>query len=154
MRRGGDEERARESSGSPRNAATRRISVTSWRRRGPGAPRTEGVRHCTAARRCGAAIRTTEHSTHMLHARDHALDSIEHLLVEIRRNPALVERKRGVFYRGSRACLHFHEDPAGIFADVNMGERWERLPVNGVTQERALLEKLASLPLRRPPRAS
>jgi hypothetical protein len=89
---------------------------------------------------------------HMRHARDPALDTIEHLLVELRRNPALTERKRGVFYHGARACVHFHEDPAGIFADVRVDGRWERLPVNGVEQEQALVDRLASLPLRRAPR--
>ena len=30
----------------------------------------------------------------------------------------LTERTPGTFYRRSRAFLHFHADPAGIFADV------------------------------------
>jgi hypothetical protein len=90
----------------------------------------------------------------MRHARGPALDAIEHLLVELRDNPALIERSRGVFYRGSRPCLHFHEDPAGIFADLRIDATWERLPVNCVEDERALLERLASLPLRRAPRRS
>jgi hypothetical protein len=37
-----------------------------------------------------------------------------------------------VFYRGSRAFLHFHEDPAGLFADVRTadGSDFERLKVD------------------------
>ena len=30
----------------------------------------------------------------------------------------MVEKKRGVFYFKSRAFLHFHEDPKGMFADI------------------------------------
>jgi hypothetical protein len=62
----------------------------------------------------------------------------------------LKERKRGVFYRGSVAFLHFHEDPAGLFADVRTGADWERVPVNTPTEKRRLVAKIkAAL---RPPR--
>ena len=33
-----------------------------------------------------------------------------------------------MFYRRSAAFLHFHEDPAGFFADVRIGPGWLRLP--------------------------
>jgi len=33
-------------------------------------------------------------------------------------------------YRKSRPFLHFHEDPAGIFADVNVAAEFERFAVN------------------------
>jgi hypothetical protein len=79
------------------------------------------------------------------HATDAALDSIEPLLDALRGNHALTERKRGVFYRGARACVHFHEDPAGMFADVRVADRWERLPVNCVAERRALIELLEPL---------
>jgi hypothetical protein len=39
-------------------------------------------------------------------------------LERLRSLPGLTERSRGVFYRRSRAYLHFHQDPAGFFADV------------------------------------
>ena len=54
----------------------------------------------------------------MRHARDQDLDRIETLLAELRTVPGLVEKKRGVFYRKSKAFLHFHEDPLGLFADL------------------------------------
>lgn len=54
----------------------------------------------------------------MRHARDKDLDALEPLLRELRALPGLSERKRGVFYRRSRAFLHFHEDPRGLFADI------------------------------------
>jgi hypothetical protein len=52
------------------------------------------------------------------HARDEDLDQVEPLLAELRRLPGLTERSRGVFSRRARAYLHFHQDPAGLFADL------------------------------------
>lgn len=75
----------------------------------------------------------------MRHATPVALDAIEPLLARLRRFDALTERKRGVFYRGSSAFLHFHEDPAGFFADVKTGPLWQRLPVNSPAERRALI---------------
>ena len=57
----------------------------------------------------------------MRHARDQDLDRIQDLLVQLRTLPGLTEKKRGVFYRKSRAFVHFHEDPAGMFADIGLG---------------------------------
>ena len=54
----------------------------------------------------------------MRHARAEALDALEPLLERLRAFAALKERSRGVFYVKSQAFLHFHEDPAGLFADV------------------------------------
>jgi hypothetical protein len=58
----------------------------------------------------------------MRHAGSEALDRLEPLLVELRALDGLVERKRGIFYKGSRAFLHFHEDPSGLHADVRLGD--------------------------------
>jgi hypothetical protein len=63
------------------------------------------------------------------HATDIALDALEPLLVELRAVQGLTERKRGIFYRRSRAFLHFHEDPAGFFADAKLGTAWRRFDV-------------------------
>jgi hypothetical protein len=81
----------------------------------------------------------------MKHATPGALDTLEPLLVEIRREAALKEKSRGVFYRGSRAALHFHEDPAGMFADLRLRDDWQRLPVNTPAERAALMRELASL---------
>jgi hypothetical protein len=54
----------------------------------------------------------------MRHAREPALDQLEPLLTELRALPGLSQKSRGTFYRKSRAFLHFHEDPAGLFADI------------------------------------
>lgn len=80
----------------------------------------------------------------MKHASDAALDALEPLLVELRTLPRLREKKRGTFYVGSKAFLHFHEDPAGPFADLKTalyGE-YERFRVR-TAAERARLVSLA-----------
>lgn len=68
----------------------------------------------------------------MRHVRDIDLDALEPLLVRLRALPGLVEKKRGVFYRKSRAFLHFHQDPAGLFADVRTAAAgdFERIDVS------------------------
>jgi hypothetical protein len=79
----------------------------------------------------------------MRHAGPEALNSIEDLLNEVRQYPALRERKRGVFYRGSAAFLHFHEDPAGMFADLKLGEGFTRFPVSDTDGRERFLSALA-----------
>ena len=75
----------------------------------------------------------------MRHATPVALDALEPLLVKLRAVDGLTERKRGSFYRGSRAFLHFHEDPAGFFADIKTGPAWQRVPATTPAERRALL---------------
>ena len=78
----------------------------------------------------------------MKHATSNALDALEGLLVQIRTLDTLLERKRGVFYRKSSAFLHFHEDPAGFFADIRTGPEWGRLPVNTAKERKAFLSTI------------
>jgi hypothetical protein len=66
----------------------------------------------------------------MKHAGPQALEALEPLLEELRTIPSLVERKPGIFYRGATAFLHFHEDSAGMFADLRSGDDFERYAVN------------------------
>ncbi len=80
----------------------------------------------------------------MKHASYVALDALEGLLNQLRLVGGLTERKRGVFYRRSSAFLHFHEDLAGFFADLRIGPGWERLPVNGPKERRALVALVRS----------
>jgi hypothetical protein len=49
----------------------------------------------------------------MKHACATSLDGLESLLKDIRASVALKEKKRGVFYLGSKAFLHFHKTPRG-----------------------------------------
>jgi hypothetical protein len=80
----------------------------------------------------------------MKHAGAMALDRLEPLLARLRGFDALKERSRGVFYVGSRAFLHFHEDPVGLFADIRAadGAGFERLKVDDRAGEAALLGKV------------
>jgi hypothetical protein len=66
----------------------------------------------------------------MKHAGPEALDQLEPVLAKLRKLDGLRERKRGAFYRGSSAFLHFHEDPAGFFADLKVADDFIRFPVN------------------------
>ncbi len=78
----------------------------------------------------------------MKHAGPAALDTIEPLLAAARALPELAERKRGIFYRRSVAWLHFHEDPAGIFADLKTARGWTRLRVSTAPERRRFLAAL------------
>ena len=62
------------------------------------------------------------------------------MLSDLRAVDDLVERKPGIFYRRSRAFLHFHEDPSGLYADVRLDvdRDFTRMRVN-TRAERALL---------------
>jgi len=75
----------------------------------------------------------------MKHAGAATLEALAPLLADLRRRPRLREKKTGVFYLRSRAFLHFHEDPAGIFADVRLGEDFTRMRVTTLRERRALL---------------
>jgi hypothetical protein len=78
----------------------------------------------------------------MKHASHEALDQLGELLARLGAIGALKEKVRGVFYVKSKAFLHFHEDPAGPFADVRTGSVWERCPVNTLAEQRSLLAKI------------
>ena len=80
----------------------------------------------------------------MKHAGAEALAQVEPFLSELRQVPGLREQKPGIFYRGSRAFLHFHEDPAGMFADVRLAETFERFEVTTKPQQKALLQQVRS----------
>ena len=76
----------------------------------------------------------------MRHATPSALDQLEPLLFELRRLRLLKEKNRGIFYRGASAFLHFHEDPAGLFADVKLdGPDFSRRRVSTKSEQRSLL---------------
>jgi hypothetical protein len=79
------------------------------------------------------------------HAGTTALDTLEPLLEAVRKQPQLKEKKRGTFYLKTKAFLHFHEDPAGLFADLWLGTNWKRLPVNSPTEHQTLLDELNQL---------
>ena len=65
----------------------------------------------------------------MKHAGAGALDALCDLLESLRTRTPLVEKRPGTFYVKGKAFLHFHEDRAGLFADLRDGGDWLRLPV-------------------------
>jgi hypothetical protein len=79
------------------------------------------------------------------HASDAALDQLADVLEGLRKQSALTERKRGVFYRRSSAFIHFHEDPTGLFADVKAAAGWERLPVTTGPDRKAFIARVKHL---------
>jgi hypothetical protein len=81
----------------------------------------------------------------MKHAGAAALDQLEPLLDRIRECGVLKEKSRGIFYLKSRAFLHFHEDPAGLFADIRAadGKDFDRMKLDECA-ERLILARIAA----------
>ncbi len=75
----------------------------------------------------------------MKHASAATLRQIENLLTRLRTLPGLKEKSAGAFYRGGSAFLHFHEDPAGLFADLKVDGDWTRRAVNSDAARAKLL---------------
>jgi hypothetical protein len=78
----------------------------------------------------------------MKHASPAALAGLTDLLTQIRAHEGLREKSPGTFYRKSKAFLHFHEDPAGMFADLNLGPDWKRFPATTGAERKALLSAI------------
>ena len=55
---------------------------------------------------------------------------------------ALVEKRPGVFTLKSRAFLHFHDDPSGVFADVRLADAFVRMPVTSSSEQSDLLDRI------------
>jgi hypothetical protein len=79
----------------------------------------------------------------MKHAGPHSLTRLAPLLDRVRALGRLTERTPGSFYLRASAFLHFHEDPAGLFADLKAdGKAFTRLPVNSTKEQDALLAQV------------
>lgn len=78
----------------------------------------------------------------MKHAGRETLARLFPLLQELRARPELRERRVGVFTLRSRAFLHFHEDPGGVYADVRLAEDFVRLPVTSREQQAELVARV------------
>jgi len=76
------------------------------------------------------------------HAGADALNTLEPLLMLVRGDSRLKEKKRGLFYYRNRSFLHFHEDPAGLFADVFAGGKSWRLRVSDPSEYETLLDTI------------
>jgi hypothetical protein len=77
------------------------------------------------------------------HAGAATLTVLGPLLTDIRKRLLLREKSPGAFYCKSKAFLHFHEDPAGIFADVKLDfVEFTRMRATTEKEQRALLKKI------------
>jgi hypothetical protein len=77
------------------------------------------------------------------HAGAAALTQLEPVLAQVRLFPGLKEKKLGAFYLRGSAFLHFHEDPAGLFADVKLdGKAFSRFAVSTADGHETLLAAL------------
>ena len=74
----------------------------------------------------------------MKHAGPVALGDLRELIVAIR-SRGLKERSPGVFCRGGKAWLHFHEDKTGLFADIRVSSEWKRSRVASPDEKAAFL---------------
>jgi hypothetical protein len=82
------------------------------------------------------------------HAGPDELDRVEPFLQQLRALPGVVERKPGIFYRKSKAFLHFHEDPSGLHADVKLAGQFERFRVETDEERDVLLARIEASGLR------
>ena len=79
----------------------------------------------------------------MKHAGADTLERLADLLENLRQRTVLKEKSPGTFYLKSRAFLHFHDDPAGIFADVKLDRRdYSRHRISTVKERAELLKKI------------
>ena len=80
----------------------------------------------------------------MKHAGPQALDRLEPLLEQVRCLAALKEKSRGCFYLRGRGLLHFHEHGQGeLYADIGLGDEFDRLPAMTAAQHKAILKRVA-----------
>jgi hypothetical protein len=80
----------------------------------------------------------------MKHAGAETLKLIEPLLRRIRKVSKITEKKPGIFYLKSKAFVHFHEDPEGIFADLWLSPDWERFAVSSLAEQDQFMAAILS----------
>ena len=78
----------------------------------------------------------------MKHATPTALEGLLDPLEQTRMRNGIKEKKLGIFYKKSQSFLHFHQDPAGLFADLDVGADFERDPVNTKREWTAFLSAI------------
>ena len=79
----------------------------------------------------------------MRHITPARLEELSPLLERLRRLDGLDEKRPGGFSVKSRAFLHFHEDPAGLFADVRLdGTEFTRMRVSERAEQDALVDAI------------
>ena len=81
----------------------------------------------------------------MKHAGNRALQQLGLVLDALREHGALVERTSGSFYLRSKAFIHFHEDPSGLFADMKEDlVTFSRYRATTRSEQRALIARIKS----------
>jgi hypothetical protein len=78
----------------------------------------------------------------MRHATPETLDALGDLLTALRSIDGIIEKRPGAFSRGSRAFLHFHDDPTGTYADVRFASEFERVRVTTRREQQALVTRI------------
>jgi len=79
----------------------------------------------------------------MKHASVETLANIAPLLRKLRILPGMQEKSTGVFYRKSKAFLHFHEEGECLYADVRLtGPDFDRMPATSAQEQRALFKTI------------
>ncbi len=83
----------------------------------------------------------------MRHASEITLAKHPELMDALRDIKGITERSPGVFYRKSKAFLHFHEDPSGLYADLrtDVDEGFVRLRVQSRAQQSTLLKTVRTV---------
>ena len=81
----------------------------------------------------------SRHGAPMKHASVAALEPLADLLSEIRTR-GVKEPSPGIFYRKGKAWIHFHEDDAGLFADIKAGSEWRRFRVTEPEERASFLD--------------
>ncbi len=82
----------------------------------------------------------------MKHASTDTIKRLSPLLRQIRKIPGLVEKKPGIYYRRSKAFLHFHEEGDEVFADVRLvAPDFDRFPCTTSSEQTALVTAIASV---------
>jgi hypothetical protein len=76
------------------------------------------------------------------HAGAATLQRIDRLLKELRARDLLREVSPGRFTLKSRAFLHFHDDPAGVFADVRFADDFVRMRVSTAAEQAELIGRI------------
>ena len=91
----------------------------------------------------------------MRHATSTDLERIDELLESLRSLNGLVEKSPGVFYRRARAFVHFHADPAGLFADARLhADDFVRLRVTTRAEQARFLRQVRRAVGEEPPRGA
>ena len=86
----------------------------------------------------------------MRHATPETLEGLADLLSTLRGIDGIMEKRPGAFSRGSRAFLHFHDDPSGYYADVRFGDGFERFRVTTKREQQALVSRIRAHVARQP----